>query len=76
MSDFYLIGSSMFKLIWMFFDINFPGTDFSFGDVLIGFSLLSLSIWVLRVLFTGTPGISSTANNRRPKENSGVKKVR
>lgn len=63
------LGRFVLGQTWGFFQIQVPGFSFTFGQMLFGIAICSVSILVLRVFFGigGKGVIYRAASSRRPK---------
>ena len=61
---------------WIFFQIKFPGTSFTFGGILISLLIISISLMIFRALFgvgggdyrTGSTDNAKISEERRHDE--------
>lgn len=69
--DFFLLGQAFMSGTWKLFQVYVPGMNFTFGGMLIGIALVSISLSVLQLLFGighrggGTSARTSSTNNAK-----------
>lgn len=79
--DFFLLGQTYLTGVWKLFGIYVPGFDFTFGGMMLGVALASISLSVLTMIFGigghragSTPRTSSTNKAKVSKERQGDEK--